>query len=298
MEIVFESDQIKWIDFMAPSVEAMKNIESEFRINTLVLQDSTEIGHLPKYEKLDNWEFLLVRFYSKSDSFYQNIVREFSNKIAIFFNDKTIITIHQHEIPFLDNIKLELSKMLKENVHFKKILYLLLSHNFFTYEKPYRAMSQELEVLENQLFLKKNVRFDQKNIYLLKREANSCKKILGITRDVLDEYLAYHKKQAYIQDVYEQNLKQLHLFNQIVEDTQNLLNVYISISSQRSNEIMKLLTIFSAFFLPLTFIVGVYGMNFRIMPELTWRYGYTGVWVIMIVIVIVIYIWFKRKRIL
>jgi magnesium transporter len=72
----------------------------------------------------------------------------------------------------------------------------------------------------------------------------------------------------------------------------------LSISDQKNNEGVRLLTIFSAFFLPLTFIAGVYGMNFKIMPELDWKWGYYFSILLMAAVVIVIYIWFRRKRIL
>jgi magnesium transporter len=73
------------------------------------------------------------------------------------------------------------------------------------------------------------------------------------------------------------------------------MNLYLSLSSQRTNEAMRVLTVFSAFFLPLTFIAGVYGMNFEYMPELTWKLGYPGAMAAMVLISVGIYFWFKRK---
>jgi magnesium transporter len=83
-----------------------------------------------------------------------------------------------------------------------------------------------------------------------------------------------------------------------VENSNQLMTTYLSISDQKNNEVVRLLTIFSAFFLPLTFIAGVYGMNFDFMPELKWRYGYLFSILFMFLIVLIIYIWFRRKRIL
>jgi magnesium transporter len=76
------------------------------------------------------------------------------------------------------------------------------------------------------------------------------------------------------------------------------MNTYLSISDQKNNEVVRLLTIFSAFFLPLTFIAGVYGMNFDFMPELKWKVGYYFSISLMITVVIVIYFWFRKKKIL
>jgi magnesium transporter len=85
------------------------------------------------------------------------------------------------------------------------------------------------------------------------------------------------------------------LVEELHDSVSSLLNIYISLSSQRTNEVMRVLTVFSAFFLPLTFIVGVYGMNFSHMPELIHPYGYLGVWVVMLIVTILIFRWFKQK---
>ena len=81
-----------------------------------------------------------------------------------------------------------------------------------------------------------------------------------------------------------------------MEGVPNLLNIYLSLASQKSSEVMRLLTIFSAFFLPLTFIVGIYGMNFDLMPELRMKYGYPGVLMFMAIVTIAIFAWFRRKK--
>jgi len=87
-------------------------------------------------------------------------------------------------------------------------------------------------------------------------------------------------------------------YDEVLEDANTILNTYLSVTAKKSNDVMKLLTIFSAFFLPLTFIVGIYGMNFDNMPELRWEYGYFFTVGILLLISITIYIWFKRKRIM
>src|SRR5690606_19144771 len=87
-------------------------------------------------------------------------------------------------------------------------------------------------------------------------------------------------------------------YDELIENSLQLLNTYLSIQAQKNNDVMKLLTVFSAFFLPLTFIAGIYGMNFRYMPELTYQYGYLATWLVMLAISALIWIWFKRKQIL
>lgn len=87
-------------------------------------------------------------------------------------------------------------------------------------------------------------------------------------------------------------------YDEIVENAQNLLNTYLSINSQKNNDVMRLLTIFSVFFLPLTFIAGIYGMNFVNMPELKTDNGYFAILGVMVLIAILIFIWFKWRKII
>jgi magnesium transporter len=102
-------------------------------------------------------------------------------------------------------------------------------------------------------------------------------------------------KHTYLRDVLDLHLRLENIYKTIQENASHLINVYFSLNSQRTNEIMQVLTLFSAFFLPLTFIAGVYGMNFEIMPELKWKNGYYLTWGLMIFVSLGIFTWFRRK---
>jgi len=99
-----------------------------------------------------------------------------------------------------------------------------------------------------------------------------------------------------MQDTQDLQTKVETLYQQLDGAATNLMNLYLSLSSQRTNETMRVLTVFSAFFLPLTFIAGVYGMNFQYMPELTWKLGYPGVMGSMVLIAVGLFVWFKRRN--
>jgi magnesium transporter len=88
----------------------------------------------------------------------------------------------------------------------------------------------------------------------------------------------------------------LNIYDQIHEDVSNLVNFYLSISAQKTNEVIKVLTIFSVFFMPLTFVAGIYGMNFDYMPELRERWGYPALLGFMLLLSGLIYVWFRRKK--
>jgi magnesium transporter len=94
----------------------------------------------------------------------------------------------------------------------------------------------------------------------------------------------------------QENAESYHFYaDELLDDANTLLNVQLSLASHRTSEVMRILTVFSVFFLPLTFIVGVYGMNFDYMPELRERWGYPAVLGLMVVVTLVIYRWFRRR---
>ena len=99
-----------------------------------------------------------------------------------------------------------------------------------------------------------------------------------------------------LRDVVDYRLKLSNQLNESSENLQQLLHVYLSLSSQRTNDVMRVLTVFSVLFMPLTFIVGVYGMNFDNMPELRWPMGYYAVWIFMVGVVLALFWWFKRRN--
>ena len=124
------------------------------------------------------------------------------------------------------------------------------------------------------------------------------RKVLQITQSVIDHSSPNFIQSSQFQDIKDELLN-LHTNNEeSVENVNQLMTTYLSINDQKNNDVVKLLTIFSVFFLPLTFIVGIYGMNFDFMPELRWEFGYLFSFSLMAIVVLVIYIWFKRKRII
>ena len=127
-----------------------------------------------------------------------------------------------------------------------------------------------------------------------------ARQLLVLTRDILTmlrrQTAAGTADALLMQDTQDLQTKVETLYQQLDGAATNLMNLYLSLSSQRTNEAMRVLTVFSAFFLPLTFIAGIYGMNFAFMPELTWKLGYPGVLVSMVAIAGAIFVWFKRKN--
>ena len=135
-------------------------------------------------------------------------------------------------------------------------------------------------------------------MYFLKAQARITKKLLQIFQNVINQIEVNEVYRTALQDIKDKLFSLILSYDEVLENANNLLNTYLSVNAQKGNDVMKLLTIFSAFFLPLTFVAGIYGMNFENMPELRWKAGYFLLLGIMALITLIIYIWFKRKRIL
>jgi magnesium transporter len=288
-EEIFES--FKWIDIENPIKEDLEKITKEHGLNYYLIKDSLEKGHLPKYEKTYKIDFFIFRAYTSDIKLHIDEVGEMSNKIAFFIFEDKLITIHRAHFNFL-NIHEE--KHIKINELFLRIVKLMLD----TFQKPTIDLSNKISEIERTIFLKDHRKVLLEELYFIKSQSRILKKVLHITQAVMEQSAENFRASYQYQDIKDELLNLLTYNEESVENSNQLMTTYLSISDQKNNEVVRLLTIFSAFFLPLTFIVGVYGMNFKFMPELNWEWGYYFSIIFMIIVVLVIYFWFRKKRIL
>jgi len=163
-----------------------------------------------------------------------------------------------------------------------------------TYDVPLAKLAKSVDYFEEIVFLRPKKVPLLKGLYYLKRKVDLLKRMLILSFEIIDA-IDSTEGDVNTRDIRDQYVKFQSMFDSLAENIHQLLAIYFSASSQKTNEIMRVLTILSVFFMPLTFIVGIYGMNFDVMPELHWKIGYPGVMGLMVVVTISIYLWFKRK---
>ena len=285
----FES--FKWIDIENPNKNELGKITSQYHLNYYLIKDSLERGHLPKYEKTYKIDFFIFRAYTSNVSLNIDEVGEMSNKIAFFILEDTLLTIHRTHFNFL-NIHEE--KHIKVQELFLRIVGSMVE----TFSKPTQDLSSKISQIEKTIFLNDYRKILLEELYFIKSQSRILKKVLHITQNVVEQVSEKFNQFHQYQDIKDQLLNLLTINEESVENSNQLMTTYLSISDQKNNEVVRLLTIFSAFFLPLTFIAGVYGMNFDLIPELRWKYGYLFSLILMLLVVILIYLWFRRKKIL
>ena len=167
-----------------------------------------------------------------------------------------------------------------------------------TYQPPLNELDEKIATIEKTIFLKDYSKVSLEDLYFLKTQTRITKKLLQLFQNVINQIVVSEKTKTALQDIKDKLLSLILNYDEVQENANNLLNTYLSVNAQKSNDVMKLLTIFSAFFLPLTFVAGIYGMNFENMPELKWQTGYFFTLGIMSVIALIIFFWFKRKKII
>lgn len=283
-----------WLDITAPSAEDLAEIGKLYNLKNHNLQDCMEPDHLPKFEDDDDYNFIILRkvvaHQSKTDS-----IHALTTKIAIFYNEKMLVTIHRLPHP---DVFASCEKLVQNGkpVHVYKLLLRIIARVHSSYSDYSTFLNEEIEEYENRLLIRKTSAESIENLYILKRRAGRCRRLLLLTGEVVDAVQNRQRRSNELQDVKDTQSKLQVFFDQLNEEALSLINTYMSYSSQKTNEVMKVLTLFSAYFLPLTFIVGIYGMNFEFMPELKWTFGYPLIMLIMLVIFILIYLWFRRKN--
>jgi magnesium transporter len=285
----------EWIDMVSPERNEVQEVAAKFGLHEASVEDALQPDHLPKFEKLRTYSFVIMRIYSVGRESQADTVQELTDKLAIFFSENFIVTVHKHEWKDFEEIDKEFLK----NGYCKNAFHLfneIVRYGLLTFDEPGSKLNRTIDYLEEKVFLKNKNAPLLKSMYYLKRKVDVIRRVLLLSNDIIDHVDPPGNSNEYTRDIRDLYVKQQSIFDALGENTNHLVGIYFNISSQRTNETIRVLTIFSVFFMPLTFIVGIYGMNFKFMPELTEKWGYPAVMILMLIIVIAIYIWFKKKN--
>ena len=295
--VIFENKEqfLTWVDVTAPSSTELTELSKTYDLNHFALSACLQPDHLPKHEDIDGTHFIITRVLMPIRSGKSVSIQSISTKIAFFYRPGLLITIHRIPHDFIQDVRMRFF----DKGQFKlveSIVAKLLWHILHSYELPAVGLSTELDEFENMVFSQNLTPQMLLELYQIKRKALMSKKLLLFTQEAISSVKLPVAKADDLQDSRDLHLKLLNIYDQIHEDVSNLVNFYLSISAQKTNEVIKVLTIFSVFFMPLTFVVGIYGMNFDYMPELKMRYGYPLLLGIMVLLSCGIYLWFRKKR--
>ena len=288
----------EWIDLIAPARDELEVVARDLGFPEESVQDSLEPEHLPKLERFADRTFLLLRSYDETCGEDAATVQAVSNKVALFLAPGRMATIHRREESYLAGVA-EAWGVAGESPRSSQpeLLAAVVEAAVNTFTHPLEQAEDGLDAIEERLFSRAGPTADLEQLHFLKRRISSFKRLLWHSLAVIQRLPEQGggRDAALYQDLREFAESLYYYADELLESANNLLGLQLSLASHRTSEVIRVLTIFSVFFLPLTFIVGVYGMNFIHMPEIPWRWGYVAVWILMLLVTGSILYWFRKR---
>ena len=298
-----ERESITWIHVQGDvPAETLRNLGDLFDLHPLALEDVLNAGQRPKLDSYDDQDFIVVN------------LPEFTNgtvvirQISLFFGHNHIISFSHAADPFEPvrrRLRTSTGRFRKRGADY--LLYTLLDVIIDAGFPMFETFGETLEQLETELLTTPSQQ-TLSRIHHLKRELLLLRRSLWPQREVINGLLREeqghieNETRIYLRDCYDHTIQIMDLLETYRDMTTGMLDVYLSSTSNRTNEIMRVLTIIATIFIPLTFVVGVYGMNFSnaaspwAMPELHWYFGYPLIWLIMIAITVGMLYFFRRRK--
>jgi magnesium transporter len=299
-----------WIEIKGfKSFEMFEVLNSDFNVNKLVLEDITQTYQRPKLEEYEDYDFAVSRMLHLDEN------KELENvQVSFILRDNILFTFQESYKDCHEPIRSRLS-LGKGNIRIagsSYLMYALMDIIVDTYFEILGEWGEDLNDIEDRLFDRpdRTVMFDTQNI---KKNIIGIRRVVWPERDKLNDILRSvspritDQTKLYVKDAYDHCIQIIDIVESLKEIAITNIDMYLSVISNRMNEIMKVLTIISSIFIPLTFIAGIYGMNFaredpitgerlpQNMPELYEEHGYLYTMIVMGVIAVVQIIFFWRK---
>ncbi|AZA62670.1 MULTISPECIES: magnesium transporter CorA family protein [Chryseobacterium] len=296
IDTIYRDSGCEWIDVEAPTQEDMKYLHERYEINNLLLEDTLDPNHLPKYEADGNVKFFLLRESTELERKNLNTISDISTKIGIFLVENTIITVHRLKTKSITETKKQLSAS-QENCSPDKVALMIALVIMKSFDDESLSLFETMDNIENEIFLKNTNHTNQiRRLYKLKRKSGLNSRVLTISTDAVDKFKLLNLPDSEFVDLKDKHKDVVADFDHLNIQITNLISMFLALSDQKANQVMKVLAIYSVYFLPITFIAGLYGMNFDNMPELHTKQGYFYTLGTMGVIVICTFIYARRKQ--
>lgn len=298
-ELIVNKNYVNWINITGiKDVEIIKKVGKILDLHPLTLEDITNTRQRPKKEEFENYLITIIDILSYTGDYIQ------SEQVSLILSKNAVITFQEAEGDDFDLVRKRIIEA-KGQIRKKGADYLFYSlldavvDNYFEILEITEEQLEEIdknvisekagpETLEQIRSLKQEIIFLRKNIWPLNSVFSS---LYRIDLDLINKETDY-----YLRDVYDHIVQLMDEIEVIREMLSSMLDVYLSNKSNKMNEVMKVLTIIATIFIPLTFVAGIYGMNFQYMPELDNRLAYPAVMIFMLVIAVLqlIYFWWKK----
>jgi len=295
-----DTPTVTWINMTGiHQVDIMEKIGNHFCIHPLVMEDILNTRQRPKMDDLEDYVYVVLKMldYNEEDD---EIGAE---QISIVLGQNFVISFQEKEgdvfEPIRERIRKNKGRIRRTGADY--LAYALVDSVVDNYFTILEKIGERIEFLEEELVENPSTQTLQE-IHRLKREMIFLRKSVWPLREVIsglergESSLIKESTGIYLRDVYDHTIQVIDTVETFRDMISGILDVYLSSISNKMNEVMKVLTIIATIFIPLTFLAGVYGMNFRYMPELEWHQGYFAVLFLMVIIGIGLVIYFRKKK--
>ena len=294
-----EEPGITWINIDGlQNTELLEELGKIFGLHPLVLEDILNTDQRPKMGDYCDYLYIVLRNFSGQ----QNGALIFE-QISIILGKNFVLSFREKESTLFDSVR---ERLRSNKGRIRKLGADYLTHALIdtivdNYFIVLENIEEKIEFLEDDLVQRTTPAIVQ-GIHTLKRELILLRKSLWPLREAIsslersDSTLISETANVYFKDIYDHIIAIVDTVETSRDMLSGMLDIYLSSVSNKLNEVMKVLTIIATIFMPLTFLAGVYGMNFKYMPELEWRWGYFGVLGIMLVVALFMIYYFKRKK--
>lgn len=296
-----EDDSVSWINIDGlHDADLIQKLGELFEIHGLLLEDMLNTDQRPKVAETDNLLIVILKILEYDES----IQKLNSEQISLMLNNSYLITLQEkvgnYFDPIRERIRKNVGRLRRKGADY--LAYGLLDTIVDNYLLNIEILGDLIEKTESQIFVTRPQRGLMEEVYKHKIEVNFLRKNIRPVREIVHRLIANESgfiaeenmKYFYdLNDLITQASETIEIYHTMLNDQ---LNIYHASIDSKANEIMKVLTIFSAFFIPLSFVAGVYGTNFDILPELHFRYGYLYFWVLILMIVASLVVFFRRRK--
>ena len=295
-----DTESVTWIQIEGiHEISIIEEIGECFGVNPLLLEDMMNPTHLPKMEVYEDYVFILLKNLDYNAA-SPSVSRE---QISLIIGPNFVVSLQENHSEIFTSIRNRLQnaqgriRRMQSGYLAYALIDVIVDHYFIVLDE----INERIQALEDEIMKDPSPEVLTK-INVLRGEQQLLRRPILPLRDVLIEILdddirlLGENTQPYFHDVYDHLIQVIQMLEMIRSTVSGLFDVYTSAVSHRMNEVMKVLTIVATFFIPLTFIAGIYGMNFKFMPELETQWGYPIVLLVMLSVSIGMFIFFKCKK--
>jgi len=295
-----DTPTVTWINVEGiHEVEILEKLGAGFGLHPLTVEDILNTDQRPKMEDFGDYIYVVLRMlqYEKGG---EEIVTE---QTSLILGERYVLCFQERPgdvfDPIRERIRSYKGRIRKMGADY--LAYTLIDSIVDNYFVVLERLGEEIESLEEEL-VTNPIPETLQTIHELKRELIFLRKSVWPLREVVnalergESSLIQESTGIYLRDVYDHTIQVIDAVETLRDMISGMLDIYLSSISNRMNEVMKVLTIIATIFIPLTFMAGIYGMNFQYMPELGWPRAYPVLWLIMIAIAVLMLVYFRRRR--